>query len=515
MKRTTNKFIIIFLLSSLLFFSDLVSDTGDSKGKNYRKLQSIIRDTSEYIPSLMKKSNCPGLAVILVNREGVLWKSTFGFTGAGQNKIINYQTIFSIQSMSKSFTALGVLNGVSQGLLDLDKPVTEYLPDFRVNSYFEKNPESIITLRILLSHRSGLPHEAPVGNNYKVKNHSFKDHIQSISLTWLRFKVNERYSYSNLGIDLAGYILGKVSGLGFEEYMEKNIFTPAGMNSSTFNLEKIKKSSNRAFGTDRYIKETPVNTTMIPSGGLYTNILDLALFMGYAFDPDKEEYSSLPGSELLEEMYRIPLMMWDNNSGYGLGIVKEFRNGTYLFTHSGGGFGFNSDMRWYPESGFGVAVLTNTADNISTGLSNMILDRIMKETVLIEKFLRINPVIHSSSGRYRIKIHGQPLGTITLSPGNGNRIILNDPRSGKYILSEKIPFLYFSENGTCLDLSGTSPLWNNVPLEKIELHKVETVIIYLLLVIFTGSFIIFFFRYIIRKFRKVTVTDPAAHGLTT
>ena len=514
MKTLNIKFVFIVIIISLVFITGLYSDSGSLKNKNYFKLQNIIRDTSDHIPALMKSSNCPGLAIILVGKEGIIWKRTFGFTGSDYKTIVNDQTIFSIQSMSKSFTALGILNGVKQEILDLDTPVIKYLPEFSVNSYFEENPEEKITLRMLLGHRAGFPHEASVGNNYDAGTSTFTEHIQSISDTWLRFKVNERYSYSNLGIDLAGYILGKVSELGFEKYLEKYIFVPAGMNQTTFDIDKIRESNNRATGTDRFINEIPVKIPMIPSGGLYTNVKDMASFLRYVLNPENEDSNSLPGHELLKEMYNIPLLMWDNNSGYGLCIVKEYRNDSYLLTHSGRGFGFNSDIRWYPEYGLGIAILSNTLDNISAGLSNTILDRIINETVLIEKFPRVNPLMHSSTGRYRIKSHGQPLWTITISQGDGNKIVLTDQWSDIHVLIEKQPSLYFTEKGTCLDLSVSPPRWNNILLEKIRFHKVEIIVLYGLIIIFSGTLLILSFRSVIRKIRKVTIIDPPAKGIS-
>jgi CubicO group peptidase (beta-lactamase class C family) len=74
--------------------------------------------------------------------------------------------LFSVQSVSKNFTAAAVLLAVLEGLLDLDRPISEYLPSFTVNSRFEEHPEKKMTLRLLLSHRAGFTHEAPVGNNY-------------------------------------------------------------------------------------------------------------------------------------------------------------------------------------------------------------------------------------------------------------------------------------------------------------------------------------------------------------
>ena len=132
-------------------------------------------------------------------------------------------TIFSVQSTSKNFTAMSVLLAVQDGLLNLDVPITTYLPDFTVHSIFEEHPERKITLRMLLSHTAGFTHEAPVGNNFDLGPVSFEDHIKSISDTWLRFPVGTGYAYSNLGIDLAGYILQKASGQPFAEYVEEKL----------------------------------------------------------------------------------------------------------------------------------------------------------------------------------------------------------------------------------------------------------------------------------------------------
>ena len=94
-------------------------------------------------------------------------------------------------------------------------PITTYLPGFTVHSAFEAHPERRITLRMLLSHTAGFTHEAPLGNNYEPEPGDFDAHVRSISDTWLRFPVGTGYAYSNLGIDLAGYILEQVSNKPF------------------------------------------------------------------------------------------------------------------------------------------------------------------------------------------------------------------------------------------------------------------------------------------------------------
>ncbi len=148
--------------------------------------------------------------------------------------------------MSKSFTALGILTAVQDGLLSLDAPITEYLPEFTVHSRFEEHPERKMTLRHLLAHRAGFTHEAPVGGNYDSRPHTFDEHILSISDTWLRYPAGYRYSYSNLGIDLAGHILEKRTGGPFAKYLREKIFIPLGMSDSTCDPLEILKAEDRA-----------------------------------------------------------------------------------------------------------------------------------------------------------------------------------------------------------------------------------------------------------------------------
>jgi CubicO group peptidase (beta-lactamase class C family) len=115
-------------------------------------------------------------------------------------------------------------------------------PTYRthVNSIFEEHPEQKITLRMLLSHTAGFAHEAPFGSNYDHPAYSFEDHIASISDTWLKFPVGTRYAYSNLGIDLAGYILQVRSGTPFVQYAQQTVLDPLGMSGSTLDVNRVR-----------------------------------------------------------------------------------------------------------------------------------------------------------------------------------------------------------------------------------------------------------------------------------
>ena len=202
------KKILVFCLAASLLYGTACSPASSlSSSITSDDIAGIIEQYRQEIPLRMQQENVPGLSIVVVDDQNILWAEGFGYTDWNRRTPISTDTLFSIQSMSKSFTATAVMFAAQDGLVDLDEPITTYLPDFHVNSIFEEHPEQKITLRMLLSHTAGFVHEAPIGGNNDLPGHTFEEHIASISDTWLMFPVGARWAYSNLGIDLAGYIL--------------------------------------------------------------------------------------------------------------------------------------------------------------------------------------------------------------------------------------------------------------------------------------------------------------------
>lgn len=173
----------------------------------------------------MAKEHVPGLALALVDGDEVVWEQGFGRTDDHGGTPVTVDTIFSVQSMSKVFTATAVMQAVQAGRLDLDVPITTYLPDFTVHSAFEAHPERHITLRALLGCTAGLTHEPPLGNKYEPEPGDFGAHVRTISDTWLRFPVGTGVAYSNLGFDLAARILEQVSNKPFPQVMSISVWS--------------------------------------------------------------------------------------------------------------------------------------------------------------------------------------------------------------------------------------------------------------------------------------------------
>lgn len=474
-------------------------------------VSSIIARFREEIPELMAEQKVPGLALVLVDGDEVLWIEGFGQLERGGDIPVTTETVFSVQSISKVFTATGVMIAVQEGLLDLDEPIVTYLPEFTVNSAFEAHAERKITLRMLLSHTAGFTHEAPVGNNLELATGTFDSHVESISDTWLRFPVGTGYAYSNLGIDLAGYILQRAYGQPFPNLMREKVLEPIGMYASSFDLEDIRKNANRAVGHVPPLSKIPLEVPMTAAGGMYSNAQDLARFLSFQLGDGTIDGRTILNPALIGEMRSVPAPHEDAPLGYALGVDRTRWVAGHmadLFSHGGGGFGFLSDLWWLPQLQLGIAVLTNSSDHTLQGyLPASILTALVRQpqSVYADRVQRLPyqgwpadplasyqlprdlpalvraaatvPVGDESdrwaayAGEYRAR---QWKVIDPMTPSARFFVEAGVPYletgewfvAGQHRLSEISEGLFLSEDGETLDLASPVPTWRNIELIK-------------------------------------------------
>jgi CubicO group peptidase (beta-lactamase class C family) len=455
----------------------------------------------------MQEENVPGLAVAVVDDQNILWAEGFGYTDWDHRIAVTPDTLFSIQSMSKSFTATAAMFAAQDGLVDLDEPIATYLPDFHVNSIFEERPEQKITLRMLLSHTAGFVHEAPYGGNYDHPAYLFEKHIASISDTWLKFPVGTRYSYSNLGIDLAGYILQVQSGMPFIQYLQEKVLEPMEMKDTTLDVDRIRANHTRAIGHTSGIPfRPPVDFLLIPSGGVWITAADMTHYLQFHINKGALDGTCLLREDLAETMYtppNTPAQYAHSDSGYAQGITVGIRHGARRFQHGGGGFGFNSSMIWYPELKLGMVVLANTelSDVFVVRLNDAVLDDIINKdrTLYAQRAkneVRAEPaylpdatgnILYDSALQKLIESKALPEDVATERRRNalaGTYVVvgINDTveisdHNGELTYSymgntepliEVKPGLYFSPYGDAVDFRGRIPSFSNIRLAKVS-----------------------------------------------
>jgi len=489
--------LLVMLAGGLFAPLHPAAHAADAPGGETPDITPLIEQYRDTIQKGMLREHIPGLAIVVVDDRNVLWQEGFGFTDTDRRIPVTTNTPFSIQSMSKSFTTLAVLLAVQDGLLDLDTPLSTYLPDFRVNSIFEPDAADRITLRHLLSHTAGFTHEAPVANNYVLAPGTFETHIASIQDTWLKFPVGQMYSYSNLGIDLAAYILQEQAGVPFAQYAEEKLFTPLGMTDSTFDIDRIAGTPGRAIGHDVLIAEAPL-VSLMASGGVYTTAADMARYLQFHLNGGVVDDRQLLSQDLLEMMY-APQYAASEAGNYGMGIGVFTNHDARMLAHGGGGFGFLSNMIWYPELELGIATLSNTSsNNLLFNLEPRILDDIMTlDPGLYTRRAAVRPPAFVLSGEAGSMLSGTGLEDWIrdLAPAptpaqlaawrdysgvygveNLNHItqvMVVAARDGSLTLDggpihDFGSGLFFLANGEALNLAADPPTYRNIPLRKLN-----------------------------------------------
>ena len=340
-----NQFILL-LIQILVIFSEPRDST-----KGVQQINNTYLKSHESLARFKQKNKVPGLAFALFNRNETLFSectgnSTYGFK-------INDETIFSIQSISKNMTALAVMMAVQDSLLNLDTPVIRYLPAFTVNSCFGDSPEEKITLRMILSHTAGFTHEAPLGNNYDFTPCDIRDHIKSISETWLKFPPGTNYSYSNLGFDLASAIISQKAGISFNDYLDLRIFQPLSMTHTTADDKEAGLNKNKTEGNISAIKNKHYSIPLPGSGAVYTSLKDFIKYAQLLMNYGENSGKTLINREYLYEMFKI------NIRNYGLGTYLDNSDNILYVNHNGGGFGYSATLLWFPEYGLGSVILCN------------------------------------------------------------------------------------------------------------------------------------------------------------
>jgi CubicO group peptidase (beta-lactamase class C family) len=381
------------------------------------------------------------------------------------------------------------------------------LPDFHVNSIFEEHPEQKITLRMLLSHTAGFAQEAPLGGNFDQPRATFEQHIASISDTWLMFPVGTRYSYSNLGIDLAGYILQVRSGMPFHQYVKEKVFDPLGMTGSTLDFDIVHATPDRAIGHNPlYLGPLSPRSdwAIIPSGGVWASASDMARYLRFHIDKGSLDGTRLLREELAETMYTPPNRA-ARLAEYALGIAVLDGYNTREFQHGGGGFGFNSNMAWFPELKLGVVVLTNAEHrDLISQLPEEILMKIVSADLPLYRergrpFTPTKPALVLLSqpealsdlalakliaghalpddpaaiqrrrgyvGAYIFSRWGIPVASAELKDIDGQLSFSN--QEGTSSLVEVQPGLFFDLHGTAVDLRSSDPTVGNIHLTRVN-----------------------------------------------
>lgn len=319
----------------------------------------------------------PGCSVAVLKNNKLIFCESYGLADM-KNSILNHPyTAFRLASITKTFTAMGVLILFEKGLLKLDDCINRYINDF-------PNYGKEITIRHLLSHTSGLPdHEKPL---YAILRKNEEPTIQDAlkilkKQTSSLFKSGTKYEYSDAGYVVLALIIELVSGTKYSVFLNKNIFQPLNMQNTIVVDETKPQINNRAFGyrkiNNQYIlyDYDPLNY-IIGDEGIYSTVLDLAKWTR-AWNSD-----ILLEKKTLQTALTIQKLSNNKDGECGLGWFIRYENGKKYIFHDGFWVGFNNIMLTDFKSAITTIFLSNTNDfpceEKKLEIANKIMNKIKK-----------------------------------------------------------------------------------------------------------------------------------------
>ena len=333
------------------------------------------------LKKIIESNNSPSVHYILFDKSNIIKEYCIGLSDIGESKYVDPQITYHAFSVTKTFTALAILQLAEKKLLDIEQPVKTYLPDYPYS------PD--ITVQQLLTHSAGLPNPIPLSWIHLAteqsfnRNKFFKEIFSRNNKT--EWKPNQKFAYSNLGYVLLGQLIEKLTGTSYEQYITTNIIDRLELNRKELGFE-IPDIHLHAKGYHKKISLTNLVLGFFINKSKYMGKSEGKWKPFYPFYVNGVSYGGLIGMpkafvtyiqqlltsncSLLSDNYKKKLFAENyTNDGHPTGMCLSWftgqLNGNKYYTHAGGGGGYYCEIRLYPEKEIGSVIFFNR-----TGMSD-------------------------------------------------------------------------------------------------------------------------------------------------
>ena len=359
-------------------------------------------DLDAYIERVLAEFEVPGVGVGIVKDGQVVLVKGYGVKRLGHADPVDEHTLFSIASNSKAFTATALAMLVEEGKLKWEDRVTNYLPWFKLSDDYVTTH---LTVRDLLVHHSGLPAYANDMLLFPPAAFSRKELLAKLKDVALVHDFRSVYAYDNILYLAAGEVIEAVSGMTWEDFIEKRIFDRVGMPNSISRFSLLRQQPNVAYSHARrdgavkvieHFFDSNIGDPGNPAGGIAASAADMANWLVTHLDSGRTpEKGRLFTPKATEELWKIVAPMpiskepeWLKAAqkhfyGYALGFRTYDYRGEQVVGHGGALTGFVSQIAMVPDKGFGVVVLTNQS---AAGAYWAIIHRILDHYLEAEPF---------------------------------------------------------------------------------------------------------------------------------
>jgi CubicO group peptidase (beta-lactamase class C family) len=372
------------LRSFLLVLLASVSLVASAQINPYQKKFPLV---DQYIDSLLKDWNVPGMAIVIVHKDQAIYSKGFGYRDMEKKLPVETTTVFPIASNTKLFTGTLAAMLATEGKLSLDRPARSYMPSLQ---FYNDDLNASVTLRDMLSHRTGLPRYDGIWVGDTLGR---KAAVAKVVYMKPQLGFREGYIYNNMMFAASGAVMEAVTGKSWEELTREKILHPLGMNSTVFTQEDMLRQPNYAvsYFADsakrlvRY-KYLAQSEALGPAGTMRSNIEDMSNWMiaqlnggrykGVQVIPEAAIKQTLVPNAIADKEGR-----WDelSNGLYGLGRQVLMYKGYKITTHTGSIDYYYSNMTLIPSLGLGIFMMHNgePAGSLRTVMAYPVIDRLL------------------------------------------------------------------------------------------------------------------------------------------
>ena len=347
------------ILSTLVCMTVMLAlAIGNVKASRTLQGETDFAAIDAYVTEQMNNLGIPGMALGIVQDGQVAHLQGFGIADSS-GRAVTPQTPFCIGSVTKSFTALAVMQLVEAGKVDLDAPVQKYLPWFELA---DKEASEKITVRNLLNHATGI--STIDGNRFLSSQHGLEETVRGLSSIRLSMPVGTAFQYSNLNYIIAGLIVEKVSGQSFADYVTQHIFKPLDMRHSYASrapalADGLATGHHYMFG-HAFEREYAVPPAGVSEGYLIASVEDMTHYLIAHLSDGRYGDTSILSEHGIAELH-APAIPAGGDTQYAMGWGASTLDGVPVVWHTGDSGHFHSVVFLMPGRGSGFALLANAS----------------------------------------------------------------------------------------------------------------------------------------------------------
>ena len=441
---------LIFLLSFALLFNITFAQ---------QKTDSQLATEFDKLLSEQFKTDEPGVTALVSRNGQIIYKKAFGMANLELNAPMQVDNVFWIASIGKQFTAVAILQLMEQGKLNLQDEITKFIPDYPTQG-------NKITIEHLLTHTSGIHNYSGMKDPEKklTTDCTPNEVIDFFKNLPMRFAPGTKWEYSNSGYFLLGYIIEKITGKPYSEYLEENIFKPLGMTNSLYaNNKRIIKNRVGAYsqGDNGFENSRPLNATIIYSAGAIQSTVD------DFFKWHQAVYSyKLVKKENLDRAFTRYKLTDGKETDYGYGWKLGYVYESPSIWHGGGIEGFGAMEIYLPKEDVFVAVFTNCDCNYPKEIASKLAALTVGKPYEYKEIPVANTILQGYTGLYENQKGQQRI--ITVSE---NQLYSQLGRSPKYKMKAYQKDMFFFDDNAMFTIEFSRNKKNGI--EKLITKKLD------------------------------------------